>query len=244
MNKCGIMVSEIAFSNMPVLLKNSGLDYFILDCEHGGFDYLDISRMIMTARLCGLPIIVRLPNNDRKDIIKLMDMGADGVLLPMTNTVEDIKKVVEYAKYQPIGNRGISTMRAHTFYNPPPINEYLPQANARTKVFAQAETIAGVENIEEILSVEGVDGVFIGPNDMSADYGCLGNNNAPEILSAIEKIACACKKTGKVGGIITGNKSYLSKAKQCGLEYFCKGSELNAISDYCKKITKEIGELV
>ena len=101
MNKCGIMVSEIPFSNMPVLLKNSGLDYFILDCEHGGFDYCDISRMIMTARLCNLPIIVRLPNNDRKDIIKFMDMGADGVLLPMTNTVDDIKKVVEYAKYQP-----------------------------------------------------------------------------------------------------------------------------------------------
>ena len=244
MNKCGIMVSEIAFSNMPVLLKNSGLDYFILDCEHGGFDYADISRMIMTARLCGLPIIVRLPNNDRKDIIKLMDMGADGVLLPMTNTVEDIKQVVEYAKYQPIGNRGISTMRAHTFYNPPPINEYLPQANARTKVFAQAETIAGVENIEAILAVEGVDGVFIGPNDMSADYGCLGNENAPEIMSAIEKIAGACKKMGKVGGIITGNQGYLAKAKQSGLEYFCKGSELNAISAYCKKIKKEIGELV
>ena len=191
-----------------------------------------------------MPVIVRLPNNDRKDIIKLMDMGADGVLLPMTNTAEDIKKVVEYAKYQPIGMRGISTMRAHTFYNPPPINEYLTQANARTKVFAQAETVEGVANIQEILSVEGVEGVFIGPNDMSADYGCLGNNNAPEILSAIEKIGEACKDTGKIGGIITGNRTYLSKAKQSGLQYFCKGSELNAIAEYCKKITKEIEELV
>ena len=240
MKKCGIMVSEIPFSNMPVLMKNAGLDYFILDCEHGGFDYCDISRMIMTARLCGLPIIIRLPNKERKDIIKFMDMGVDGVLLPMTNTVADIQQVVDYAKYQPIGKRGISTMRAHTFYNPPPINEYLPQANARTMVFAQAETIEGVKNIEGILSVEGVDGVFIGPNDLSADYGCLGNNNAPEVLSAIEKVGAACLKLKKKGGIITGNKAYLSKANECGLEYFCKGSELNAISDYCKKISAEI----
>ena len=240
MKKVGLMMSEIAFSNMPVLMKNAGLDYFILDCEHGGYDYADISRTIMTARLCGLLVIVRLPNKDRKDIIKLMDMGADGLLLPMTNTAEDIQQVVKYAKYQPIGERGISTMRAHTFYNPPPINEYLVSANARTKVFAQAETIDGVKNIEAILAVEGVDGVFIGPNDMSADYGCLGNNEAPEILAAIEKIGDAAKKADKIAGIITGNKTYITKAMESGLEWYCKGSELNAISDYCKKITKEI----
>ena len=242
MRKSGIMVSEIPFWNMPVLLKNAGLDYYILDCEHGGFDYADISRMIMTSRLSGLEVIVRLPNKDRKDIVKLMDMGADGLLLPMTNTAEDIKQVVKYAKYQPIGERGISTMRAHTFYNPPPILEYIKEANARTKVFAQAETVEGVKNIEEILKVEGVDGVFIGPNDMSADYGCLGDNNAAEILSAIEKVGKAAKGANKLAGIITGNKNYIAKAKEFDLELYCKGSELNAIAEYCKKITKEILE--
>ena len=240
MRKSGIMISEIPFSNMPVLMKNAGLDFFILDYEHGGFDYVDMSRMITTARLCGLPVIVRLSNNERKDIIKLMDMGADGLLLPMTNTVSDIQQVVKYAKYQPIGQRGISTMRAHTFYNPPPINEYLPMANARTKVYAQAETVAGVANIEDILNVEGVDGVFMGPNDLSADYGCLGNSNAPEILSAIEKVGKAAEKLGKEAGIITANKNYLTKACENGFTLYSKGSELNAISEYCKKVAAEM----
>ena len=198
-----------------------------------------MSRMIMTARLCGLEVIVRLPNNGRKDIVKLMDMGADGLLLPMTNTAEDIRQVVRYAKYQPIGERGISTMRAHTFYAPPSFLEYMPQANARTKVFAQAETAAGVENIEEILQVKGVDGVLIGPNDLSADCGCLGNDEASAVLSAIERVGSAAKKQGKLSGIITGNKNYIAKAKACGLEMFCKGSELNAIAEYCKKVAKE-----
>ena len=76
----------------------------------------------------------------------------------MTNTADDIKKVVEYAKYAPVGKRGISTMRAHTLYAPPSLCEYMPLANERIKVYAQIETVSGVVNIEEILSVNGVDG--------------------------------------------------------------------------------------
>ncbi|MFR5102931.1 MAG: HpcH/HpaI aldolase family protein [Christensenellaceae bacterium] len=240
MKKVGIMISEISFSNMPVLMKNAGLDFFILDLEHGGFDYADVARIIMTARLCGLENIVRLPDNSRKDIIKLMDMGADGLLLPMTNSVSEIREVVRYAKYPPTGERGISTMRAHTFYNPPPMTEYFSKANTRTKIFAQIETREGVKNIISILSERGVEGCMIGPNDLSADYGCLGNECAEEILNAIERIGGVTRDEKKAAGIITGNKNYLEKSKANNFTYYCQGSELNAIREYCKKITDGI----
>ncbi len=223
--RAGMMISEIAFSNMPVLLKNAGIEFCILDCEHGGFDYAEVSRLIMTARLCGLELIVRLANNERKDVVKYLDMGADGLLLPMTNTAEDIRKVADYAKYPPLGHRGISTMRAHTLYAPPPVLEYMPAGNARTKIFAQAETRAGVENIDRILAVPGVSGCFIGPNDLSADYECLGDPNAPPILKAIERVGEAAAAAGKISGMITANKNYLSKAKSCRFTAFCVGSE-------------------
>ena len=229
--RAGMMISEIAFSNMPVLLKNAGIEFCILDCEHGGFDYAEVSRLIMTARLCGLELIVRLANNERKDVVKYLDMGADGLLLPMTNTAEDIRKVADYAKYPPLGHRGISTMRAHTLYAPPPVLEYMPAGNARTKIFAQAETRAGVENIDRILAVPGVSGCFIGPNDLSADYECLGDPNAPPILKAIERVGEAAAAAGKISGMITANKNYLSKAKSCRFTAFCVGSELNAIAE-------------
>lgn len=235
-----MMISEIAFSNMPVLLKNSGIEFCILDCEHGGFDYAEVSRLIMTARLCGLELIVRLANNERKDVVKYLDMGADGLLLPMTDTAEDIQKVADYAKYPPLGHRGISTMRAHTLYAPPPILEYLPEGNARTKIFAQAETRAGVENIDRILAVPGVSGCFIGPNDLSADYDCLGNPNAPEILKAVERVGEAAETAGKTAGIITTNRNYLFKAKVCLFTDFCVGSELNAIAEYGKNAVRTI----
>ena len=237
-----MMISEIAFSNMPVLLKNAGIEFCILDCEHGGFDYAEVSRLIMTARLCGLELIVRLANNERKDVVKYLDMGADGLLLPMTNTSEDIRKVADYAKYPPLGHRGISTMRAHTLYAPPPVLEYMPAGNARTKIFAQAETRAGVENIDRILAVPGVSGCFIGPNDLSADYECLGDPNAPPILKAIERVGEAAAAAGKISGMITANKNYLSKAKSCRFTAFCVGSELNAIAEYGKKTARLIKE--
>lgn len=240
--RAGMMISEIAFSNMPVLLKNAGIEFCILDCEHGGFDYAEVSRLIMTARLCGLELIVRLANNERKDVVKYLDMGADGLLLPMTNTAEDIRKVADYAKYPPLGHRGISTMRAHTLYAPPPVLEYMPEGNARTKIFAQAETRAGVENIDRILAVPGVSGCFIGPNDLSADYECLGDPNAPPILKAIERVGEAAAAAGKISGMITANKNYLSKAKSCRFTAFCVGSELNAIAEYGKKTARLIKE--
>ena len=109
----------------------------------------------MTAKLCGLESIVRLPDNGRREITRIMDMGATGILIPMTNDESQIKKAVEYAKYAPVGKRGISTMRPHTFYRPGPLEEYMKEANEATKVFAQIETAAGVDNAEKILSAEG-----------------------------------------------------------------------------------------
>jgi len=238
----GMMLSEIPLSNMPVILKQSGFDFFIIDNEHGGFDYSDISKIIMTAKLCGIETIIRVSDNSRRDIIKFMDMGADGILLPMTNTTEDIKKVVDYAKYAPIGKRGISTMRAHTLYNPPALADYVKQANSHTKVFAQIETIKGLENIQEILQTPGVDGFFLGPNDLSCDLGCLGDDESPQILDAIEKTALAAQKINKLSGIITSNSLFISKAKQAGMTMFCVGSELSMLKKAGAQTVKMIME--
>ena len=243
MLKCGVMISEISFPNFAVLFKSSGLDFFIVDCEHGGFDYKDISAMIMNARLCGLESIIRLSGNERKDIIKYMDMGADGVLLPMTGRAEDIEFVVRYAKYRPIGKRGISTMRAHTLYSPPEIKEYMRSANSRTKVYAQIETVEGVSKIDSILAVNGVSGCFIGPNDLADDYGCIGEKQSPQILSAIKKIGKAANIAKKNAGIITTDVSYIKQAKMSGFCMFCKGSEINAVREYTQNICKSLREL-
>ena len=234
----GTMLSEVCFPNFPVILKNCNMDFLIVDNEHGAFDYAFFSSVVMTSRLVDLPLIVRLSDNHRKDITKLVDMGVTGFLLPMTNSPEDIKAVVDYAKYTPIGKRGISTNRAHTFYNPPPIGEYMEQANRRVRVFAQIETREGVAKIDEILAVNGVDGVFVGPNDLACDMGCIGNT-AP-VKEAIARVAAAARAAGKRWGIITNSKDLLDCSLENGVGYISYGSEINMLKDSCKTIRNRI----
>ena len=234
--KLGIMLSEIPFANMALLLKNNNFDFMIIDNEHGSFDYSDLTKMFAVSRLAYLRTIVRLPDNNRAWITKCVDAGADGFLLPMTNTAEDIAAVVSYAKYTPIGKRGISTMRAHTLYAPPSLDKYMPEANERIKVYAQIETRLGVENIDSILAENGVDGVFVGPNDLSCDLGCIGDTKP--ILKCIEKVAVAAKKCGKKWGIITTGKVLLDKAASLSVDMISYGSELHMLDSECKKIRK------
>lgn len=228
MPSAGVMLNEVNFLNFPLIMHQAGLDFMILDSEHGGFDYTAMAALIMGARQVGLPIVVRLADNSRKDITKIMDMGADGLLLPMTNTPEEIKQVVRYSKYSPEGQRGISTNRSHTFYNPGNLKDYMRRANSSTMVFAQIETGASVERVNEILAVNGVDGAFIGPNDLSCDLNCMGNNDDKSpILTAIQKVGEATAKYGKRAGIISESEQYLACAKAAGYDLICCGSEIS-----------------
>lgn len=235
--KTGTMLSEIAFDNFPVIVKNTGLDFFIIDFEHGGFDYSAVARLVMNANLIGTDVIIRLPDNRRMNITKFADMGAAGFILPMTNRPEDIEKVVEYGLYAPVGRRGISTTRAHTMYNPPALLEYMKSANERLKIYAQIETKAGVDNIEQILAVEGVAGVFIGPNDLSCDLGCIGDKQP--VQAAIERVCGAASAAGRECGIITTDRDYIRRAAAFGASMLSYGSELNMLINSCKSIKRD-----
>lgn len=237
----GSMLSEIPFPNLPVLFKSGGLDFFLIDTEHGGFDSSTLSGLIMTARLTGIAVLVRLTDAERRDITRLMDMGADGLLLPMTNGKDDIAAVVEHAKYAPIGRRGISTTRAHTSYDPPGLQEYMRQANERTMIFAQIETKAGLDGIEDILQVEGVTGAILGPNDLACDLDCIGDLSP--ILDAVDRVAEAARARDKVSGVITSDHAILRRAKAHRMEVFCYGSELHMLKSSCRNIIQTVKEL-
>lgn len=236
--KKGVMVSEIPFINLPLIFKNNDLNFFIIDTEHGAFDYSTVSAMITNATLCSIPSIIRLSDNTRMNITKYSDAGANGFILPMTNSPEDIIPVIKYAKYSPIGKRGISTMRAHTLYNPPPLKDYMNKANEKLKVYAQIETVEGIKNINEIITVNGLEGVFIGPNDLSCDLDCIGDNKP--VIECIEIIASACKKANKTWGIITTDIELISVAKQNNVKLISYGSELNILNNGCKTIKEKI----
>lgn len=235
----GTMLSEITTPNIVRMFAAGGFNFVIIDCEHGYFDYSQVAAIVGIAKGINLPTIIRIPLISRECITKYMDMGADGLLVPMTGTKEDIKKVVDYAKYSPLGQRGISTQRAHTNYNPPPLSEYMKEANNNTIIFAQIETSEGVSNISDILSVEGVDAALVGPNDLAADLGTPGNFATEDMNNSIASVIAASKKIGKPCGIISGNIPFLKDCQGKGMTVLSCNSEVGMIISGSKKIVKE-----
>lgn len=232
---CGTMLSEFYVPNVIRVFKACGFDYVIIDCEHGYFDFIEVANILSVARGYGLPAIVRLSKVDREFVLKYLDMGADGFLLSNTDDAAMIADLVHHAKYAPEGRRGISLQRAHTDYEPGKIREYLAQANAKTIILAQIESASGVENVEAILAVPGVDGVIIGPNDLALDLGVLGRNEAPVMVAAFEKVLAAALQAGKVCGLVSSNTDFLRKWEARGMRMLNWNSEIGMLLNEGKR---------
>lgn len=226
----GTMLSEVYFPNISFILKNTGYDYMIIDCEHGPFDYSQTAGIISMARSNGISAIVRIPEIRREVVIKYLDMGADGFLVPMVKNKEDAVKIVDLAKYQPQGHRGISISRAHSRYAPGNLSEYLAKANAHTSILIQIELRSALEETEEIAALPGVDALMVGPSDLSMDLGIFNRLDHPLLLEAVNRVAEAAKKAGKASGVITSDRRLISNGIIQGMSIICTGSEVRTMT--------------
>lgn len=217
----GTMVTTFASPDIAKILQVCGFDFLIVDCEHGAFTTREVANIIAVARGIGMPALVRIPEMRREHALKFMEMGASGLLLPNTESAEQAKMLVDCTKYAPLGHRGVSLSRPHTDFKKVSGAEYMPKANDETILMCQIESRKGVENVEEIIAVEGIDVAFIGPNDMSQDYGILGQFTHPDIVAAFEKIIAAAQANGKWAGAHFGGaaplKPWLSKGMQINM---------------------------
>ena len=225
----GAFLSEIAAPNLVRLMKASGLNFVIVDCEHGYFDYSQVAAIASVANGIGFPIIVRVPKISRECIQKYLDSGVDGLLVPMLETEEQARSLVRFSKYAPQGARGISTMRPHSNYAPGKLSEYTQRANDRIMLFAQIETRLGASNASAIAAVPGLDGLFIGPNDLACDLGQLGNFNTPEMEQVITQILQGAQENGLPCGIIASDPAFLRKWQARGMTMFSCDSELGLL---------------
>lgn len=189
-----------------VLAADAGLDFVMFDCEHSCYSMETLHDMFVTCRLAGMEGFVRVPEGTKDWISRVLDQGALGVMVPMIETAEQAQNLVHYAKYQPIGGRGYSSMVAHTLYRPGEHTKVMEDLNRRTTVIAQIETLPAVENCEAIAAVEGIDALLIGPNDLSLSLGIPGQLTHPDELAAIARVAAACKQAGKAFGMHAGGK--------------------------------------
>lgn len=208
----GCFMKILTNPSITILAKNAGLDFLFYDCEHGMYTYETLHNLILMGNAVGIPSFVRVPQLARGDVSKSLDCGAAAVMVPMMENREQAELLVEWSKYPPVGNRGYAG-GANTNYRPSGSHKNnMYEINKSVISIAQIETGLGVENIEEIISVEGIDAVIVGPADLAISLGIPGDFYNPVEIEAIDKVAAACQKYKKGFGII-GKLELIEKYK-------------------------------
>lgn len=193
----GTMVS-LAAPEVAELLATIGFDWLFLDAEHSPLDPAQMQR-IMQAAGRDMPCLIRLPSAGDVPIKKALDSGAAGIIVPQINSAQAAAEVVRLAKYAPQGQRGVGIGRAHGYGLG--FQDYVSRANDEVTLVVQAEHIEAVHHIEEIVAVPGIDAVLVGPYDLSASLGKLGQVDDPEVRAAIDRVTQSCLAAGVRLGI-------------------------------------------
>ncbi len=196
----GTMLCMIDNPNIVWLLKGLGFDFIFIDCEHGTYTVQSVSNIVTVARAVGLGTIVRIPQPDRPSIQKYADMGIDGIMLPMVETTKQVELANQFSRYKPLGSRGISLGATVDWKGGVDVGATIKELNDDFIILAQIESRAGVENIDQIMSVPGVDGCFFGVYDMSISYDKPGEIYDPIFRQNIKIVLDSAKRHNKILG--------------------------------------------
>lgn len=236
----------LGVANPPIIeiMGYTGLDFVIIDTEHGPYDTMPMSDLIQAAECKGVSPIVRIADITHKEIQRAMDNGAEGIIIPCLRDIEDFRKVVDLGKFAPIGNRGFIKGRGSGFGNEPwatgTLVEYMENSNEKVLLLPQCETKEALDNIEEIVKIDGIDGIFIGPFDLSICMGIPAQFNAPEFQAAMDRILKACKDAGKLCMTFTSTvdeaRDYIAR----GFDAVANSIDTIVFAQAYKKMTEDI----
>ena len=199
---------ELGGRGVVEALCRTGLDYVIIDTEHGCFSEETTADLICAAENGGLKPYVRIGDTRRPYVLRMIDIGARGIIVPNIHSVEEVKELVSNAKFPPVGNRGYCPNRtcgwgADDWADD--VFSYMEECNRRVRVYPQCETAEALEHIEEIVALNGVDGIFVGPCDLSISLGIPLEFSNPILINAIDRILAACRNNGKESIIFCGS---------------------------------------
>jgi len=187
-----------------------GFDFYIMDGEHGPLSPGDAEHIVRACEVTGITPLARVRSNDPKLIMQFLDVGVVGIMMPGMRTAQDLKDLVAAVKYPPFGQRGLGPIRAASYMVKQPQQEYVCHANLQTLVLPQIEDIDALENLSEMVSVDGVDGFIVGPRDLAMSMGFTDGPKHPEVESAIDRVFRVVMASGLVVG---GVASTASQAK-------------------------------
>lgn len=195
----------------------SGFDFVVIDAEHGALEPAVVETLTLTAEAVGITPIVRVPQNIPQTILRYLDVGPQGVLIPWCQSAAEAQSAVQSAKYHPDGRRGLAGVRAARYGVGMPLTEYVTVANAEGMVVVQIETAATVAALPEMLEVPGVDVFFIGPNDLSQSMGYPGRPGEPAVQEMIARAIATILAAGRTAGIMVRDAAELVRYRDLGV---------------------------
>lgn len=236
----GTMVSIFDDQQIARILKNAGFEWFFFDCEHG---YPNVDRLygvFACARAAGIPALIRIPQINKTEVFRALDAGAAGIVCPNVESLEEARELVRLAKYAPLGERGVSLTRPHTDYRKVNACDYMREANEETAVICQMESPKGAACLDQILELEGVDGVLIGPNDLTASMGIINQLENPDYLAMVDRIFDSCKAHGKIAGISGKSLQVLKGWEQKGASLLQWGTDVSLLMEKIREGLREV----
>jgi 2-keto-3-deoxy-L-rhamnonate aldolase RhmA len=239
----GTMIEEISSPFIVHVLANAGFDFVFVDMEHGRFGQEAAVNLIQTVRLTPMTCLVRVPDNQYHLIARMLDAGAEGIMVPRISTRQEVEAVVQSIRYPPIGQRGLSVTRGHNDYERGEAQTFAAHANRENLVIIQIERRKAVEDIDSLVSVPGVDVALIGPVDLSISLGLPLDYSNPDIINAIQRVVDACQRYQVIAGIHTRNLQALTHWRQRGILMLTASSDLDMVLDSSKALAIAMREL-
>jgi 4-hydroxy-2-oxoheptanedioate aldolase len=218
------------------IVASAGYDWLLIDAEHGPNDLRSVLGQLQAVAAYPVEPVVRLPVGDPVLIKQYLDAGAHSLLIPMVESGHQAQQLVAATRYAPQGIRGVASARASRWGG---ISEYFSCANQSVCLLLQVETTKGLENLDEILSVDGVDGIFIGPSDLAASLGHLGNPGHPHVVSTIEGAISRIVASGKAAGILTADNALAHRYIELGVTFCAVGIDTLMLAQAARALARK-----
>jgi 2-keto-3-deoxy-L-rhamnonate aldolase RhmA len=226
----GTMLVELRQASVMQVLSNAGLDFVIIDNEHGAFNIETISNLSRAARQVGVTPVVRVPEWSYAHIVQPLDSGAQAIMAPRITEVGQVREILQMMKYPPLGKRGSVVARGHTDLKAGAIVDVMKDANEESMLIVQIETRQALQNIDQILAVPGVDVALVGPTDLSVALEIPGKMTDPVLVSAITAVIEACRRANVHSAIHMNDLTLASHWASKGMKLVSFNSEVGMLT--------------
>lgn len=234
--KCLGTWCTIASPTITDIISNSGFDFLILDREHGPINYESLQNQVSICESRSVSPIIRVPDISQSEILRSLDIGAHGIQVPNVNSLDDIKKIIEYSKFPPSGNRGFSTFTRAGGYDADNKNNHYSKTNSNTLVGINLESLKSLDLLEKFVEFDEIDMYFFGTFDLSREVGKPGDVTNPELVNLIKKSNDFLMSKNKITGTISVSPENLSYHLSQGFMYNLYKVDCGIISESFKTI--------